>query len=312
MVTIAHLSDPHLGPLPTLRLRRLLNKRLLGFANWRRNRRFFHVRAVADLMAEDIKRVAPDHVVVTGDLVNLSLEEEFEAAASWLQALGSHDWVSVVPGNHDAYVPVSWEQGIGRWQGHMTADALGRAYAQGDARFPYVRVIGDVAIVGLSSAVPMPLHSAGGRLGAAQLVALEAVLEALGRDGLYRMVLIHHPPLPGQNVARKALVEAAALQAVLTAQGAELVLHGHNHTDMLETIETSHGLAHILGVPSASAEHHGLHPAAQYNLYTVTGGSGSPVCEVTVRGYDPDTRTFGTVNAFELAHGVQPDSGADR
>ena len=35
---IAHLSDPHLGPLPTVRLKDLASKRLTGYLNYRRNR----------------------------------------------------------------------------------------------------------------------------------------------------------------------------------------------------------------------------------------------------------------------------------
>ncbi len=38
MFVLAHLSDPHLGPLPRARMRELASKRMLGFVNWRRGR----------------------------------------------------------------------------------------------------------------------------------------------------------------------------------------------------------------------------------------------------------------------------------
>ena len=78
--TLAHLSDPHLPPLPAARLRDLANKRALGYLNWRRNRRKFHRRDVLDALVSDIRTQTPDHIAVTGDLVNLSLEAEFAPA----------------------------------------------------------------------------------------------------------------------------------------------------------------------------------------------------------------------------------------
>ena len=46
-------------------------------------------------------------------------------------------------------------------------------------------------------------------------------------------VLIHHPPLPGQAKRFRGLEDAAGLEAVLSRHGAELVMHGHNHRNML-------------------------------------------------------------------------------
>ena len=213
-------------------------------------------------MVADIHRTSPDHIVVTGDLVNLSLDEEFVQARAWLEGLGSDDKVTVVPGNHDAYVQVPWDRGLGQWSGYMTSNTAGRTYGQHASPFPFVRILGQVAVVGLSSALPMPPLIAGGKLGAGQREALADTLEALGRDGLFRIVLIHHPPLPGQNVVRKALGDAKQLKQILTEKGADLVLHGHNHRDMMMSLQTSHGHAHVIGVPSASAAQGGHRPCS--------------------------------------------------
>ena len=71
--TLAHLSDPHLPPLPAARLRDLASKRALGYLNWTRNRHKYHRREVLDALVADMRAQAPDHIAVTGDLVNLSL-----------------------------------------------------------------------------------------------------------------------------------------------------------------------------------------------------------------------------------------------
>jgi len=300
MVSIAHLSDPHLGPLPSPSFWELLNKRLIGYLNWQRGRKRFHNRDVANLLIEDLKSTRPDHTVVTGDLVNISLKQEFVTARDWLQSLGSGDTVTVVPGNHDAYVPLSWDDGLARWQDYMISDARGSALFAINERFPFLRIVDDVAIVGLSSAVPMPPYIAAGRLGETQVSWLADLLPKLRERGYLRMVLVHHPPLPGQNITRKALRDADALTAVLERHGAELVLHGHNHMDMITTIDTVDGHAHVIGVPSASGSRHGFRPAAQYNIYHLERDGTRWTCSVDVRGYDPATHTLVPVRTFEL------------
>ena len=102
--TLAHLSDPHLPPLPAARLGDLAGKRALGYLNWTRNRHKYHRRDVLDALVSDMQAQAPDHIAVTGDFVNLALDAEFEPARAWLESVGSPERVTIVPGNHDAYV----------------------------------------------------------------------------------------------------------------------------------------------------------------------------------------------------------------
>ena len=87
--TLAHLSDPHLPPLPTARLRELAGKRALGYLNWTRNRHKYHRREVLDALVADMQAQRPDHIAVTGDLVNLALEAEFTPAQAWLESVGT-------------------------------------------------------------------------------------------------------------------------------------------------------------------------------------------------------------------------------
>src|SRR3974390_2540466 len=101
---LAHVSDPHIPPLPRVRLRDLLGKRALGYTNWVRKRHHMHRAELLERIVEDVARSAPDHIAVTGDLVNLSLPKEYAPARAWLQRLGAPTHVTLVPGNHDAYV----------------------------------------------------------------------------------------------------------------------------------------------------------------------------------------------------------------
>src|SRR6185503_14471811 len=101
MFVLAHLSDPHLGPIATPRLTELINKRGLGLINWYRRRHRYHRADVLDAIVRDLQAQAPGHIAVTGDLVNISLESEFAGAARWLGQVGSPADVTLVPGNHD-------------------------------------------------------------------------------------------------------------------------------------------------------------------------------------------------------------------
>ena len=81
MFTLAHLSDVHIGPLPKAESwRDYWGKRALGKINWHRRRRFLHDPAIAMAMVADIKAHSPDHVALTGDLINIALKQEFVAA----------------------------------------------------------------------------------------------------------------------------------------------------------------------------------------------------------------------------------------
>ena len=103
MFVLAHISDLHMALQPTLT--QLLSKRGLGYINWHRKRKHIHRRDILDAITLDLKAQAKDHIAVTGDLINLSLPVEYERAGDWLHTIGSSRDVTVVPGNHDVYVP---------------------------------------------------------------------------------------------------------------------------------------------------------------------------------------------------------------
>src|SRR5262245_35694274 len=76
MFVLAHLSDPHVGPLPRPGLAALAGKRAFGFANWHLRRLGGHRPAALDAITEDVRSAMPDHIAVTGDLINIALEQE--------------------------------------------------------------------------------------------------------------------------------------------------------------------------------------------------------------------------------------------
>jgi 3',5'-cyclic AMP phosphodiesterase CpdA len=273
---LAHLSDPHLAPLPAPRWRDLIGKRLTGYINWHQRRRFIHDPAVLAKIITDLHAQAPDHIAVTGDIVNIALKEEFERGLKWLQRLGSLHDVSLVPGNHDTYVPKAVRYAP-LWAPYMTAD-------DGAVGFPFVRRRGPLALIGLSTAVATPLFMATGRLGPAQLARLDKTLAALADEKIFRVVLIHHPPV---SLAKrhKLLTDSAEFQRVIAAQGAELVLHGHDHHHVLNWLPgPNDARVPAVGVPSASAAPGTTHDSAAYNLYAIDGAPGTWRCEMTSHG----------------------------
>ena len=273
--TLAHLSDPHLAPLPKPRLIELAGKRALGYVNWTRNRHKYQRREVLDALVADVRSQAPDHIAVTGDLVNLALEAEFAPARAWLDGVGPPDRVTTIPGNHDAYV-------------RATSDRFGETigpYLAGDdgsIGFPAVRRRGPLALITLSTAVPTLPLMATGKLGRDQLAALAAVLERHAAEDVFRVLLVHHPLK--SDARHKRMTDAAELLALLRRHGVELILHGHDHIHSTMWFEGPHGNIPALGVPSASALAHGHYPAAAYNLFRIEKDDAGWRCEQTVRG----------------------------
>ena len=254
----------------------------------------------------DIKAAQPDHIALTGDLINISLRREFEVGAAWLRRFGTGEEISFVPGNHDAYVHVAPEKGIAQWAAYMAPDVnvLPRETNPSDRPgFPYVRQRRNVALIGVSTGVPAALHRASGTVGPGQLEALALILKALRERGYCRVIMIHHPPLPGQCVRRRGLDDCEALAEVLKREGAEFILHGHNHTHMHAELATQTGTAHVLGVPSASNAPGGHKPVAAWYHYRIRRQHGLWQADVTVRGFDETQNTFVPERNFTLAAG---------
>jgi 3',5'-cyclic AMP phosphodiesterase CpdA len=299
MFSVGHLSDLHATPVRPDGLAQLLNKRFFGWLSWNIRRRRVYRADVLSALIEDLHAVAPDQVVVTGDLTNVGLESEFEAARGWLARIGDPDRVFVIPGNHDAYVPIAADRSLAKWTEYLLSDpsATSPDAAAGEVQFPTVRRRGPVAFVGVCTAHPTPLFKAGGTVGPEQLERLEALLSDLADPDVCRVVLIHHPVTDGATSPRRSLADAEAFRKVLRRAGADLVLHGHNHRSQFFQVPGPDGPIPVVGVRSSS--NGGSEPAkrAHYHVYDLEPAPRStpgPRFRVTVRvrAYDPDSGRF--------------------
>lgn len=287
MFRLAHLSDIHLGPLPELSYRELATKRITGYINWQRNRKRAMFGDTLLRLVADLKAQKPDHVAVTGDLVNLATRKEIEGARLWLDDLGTPDWVSVVPGNHDAYVPGALKRCWREWCPYIVGDGGPRS-TEGH-HFPYLRVRGKVAIIGTSSAEATVPFFATGTFERGQALATARLLAKAKERGLFRVVMIHHPPIAGAAAWSKRLIGKQYFSKVVHDVGAELVLHGHTHLDTVHWLTGPEGeKVPVVGVPSASQSAGGEHPAARFNLFEIDGAPGSWRLVQRERGFKPD------------------------
>jgi 3',5'-cyclic AMP phosphodiesterase CpdA len=283
-VRIAHFSDVHALSLEGVRPWQFLNKRVAGYLNLRLNRRDKHPVRLFRAIVDDLNARPVDHVIVTGDLTNLSLEPEFRLAREILDGIAiGPSAVTVVPGNHDVYT-------LGALRDRFFWDLLA-PYATSDegtaVEFPLVRVRGDIAIIGLSTAMPSPPPLADGWLGKAQLAALEEKLAAL--DGKFRIVALHHPPYTNRHALLRGLRDRGRLQKLLAKLGAELVLHGHEHRDIRVTLPGRDAPIPVIGVGSGTYDDRRRERRARYNVYTVENGQ---LAAVETRVHDADADRF--------------------
>lgn len=280
MITLAHISDIHLSPLPHVEPRELVSKRITGYVNWQFKRsRFMHRNTVRHLVAH-LQQQNPDMIAVTGDLVNLAARSEIEMAGEWLKSLGPETKVCAIPGNHDAYVKGSLEYAQECWGDYMSGERLD------DSAFPYVRRVGNIAIVGCSSSVPQPPFVAAGSISAEQSERLAHYLEILDRAGFFRVVLIHHPPV--HEYARswsKGLRGAKGFREAIKKSGAELVLHGHLHKSTVNMIEGPNHDVPVVGVAAASADPESGAQPARYNLFKIEKLAARWSCTLTEFGF---------------------------
>jgi 3',5'-cyclic AMP phosphodiesterase CpdA len=192
-IRIAHLSDLHFGR---------------------------HDGRLATLLLEDLARLAPDLVVVSGDFAQIGSRREFAAARGFLDQLAAP--VFAVPGNHDVPARNVYKR---------FADPYGR-YRRfiADELEPFLE-IGPVAIAGLNTARRLRpgWNWANGSISRRQLARLERRF-AESPAGAVRIVVAHHPlmqpeiPVPIQTVKRADLA-----LATFARLGVRLVLSGHFH-----------------------------------------------------------------------------------
>lgn len=265
----AHLTDPHLTPLPGRWPPGWPSKRWLSWLSWQRRRRHLHRRERLDALVAAVRDQAPDMWALTGDLCQTGTREEIDGATRWLVELAPADRILLTPGNHDVFGAGSRER----------VDSAWARWLHGPVDRVAVRRSGPVTLIAVDSAVVTRPGSAAGRIGARGLDRLGAAL----RDarGTFRVVLIHHPPAPGLCKRRKALADDAELADLLAREGAGLVLHGHLHHDRRHDLVAADGSTiPILCTASASA------PDASARLVDVDAGQSA--FQVRMRDLRPE------------------------
>jgi 3',5'-cyclic AMP phosphodiesterase CpdA len=294
---LAHCSDLHLLSHEGARWIDLANKRWIGAMNLISNRsRHYHVEAFDD-MVTDLNAIGVDHVLCTGDVTNLALRQEFAFARARFDRLAlGPSGVTVIPGNHDAYVAegvplfaelfADYAAGDPGWE-WTRADAGDEG---DDLHWPIVRMRGALALIGTSTSRATPWFTAYGRLGPGQLARLRRVLTDPRLAGKTRVVAIHHPPAGERAESRiRGLRDHAAFAAVIAEAGADLIVHGHEHRDMTCSLAGPDGPVTVRGVASGTYFHNKPDRTARYRIFEITGGA---VAADHVRVWDRERRAF--------------------
>lgn len=278
---LAHLSDVHVLDLSGVRWTRFVNKRLTGMANLVGKRKGAHPTELLEVaVAELVEDGSIDHVVITGDLSNLSLESEFERARQILEPLAGR--LSVIPGNHDVYTRGSQRK---RRFEHFFDDWMWGPDAS-DGAYPWVKLFDEIALIGFSSAVARLPFVATGHVARAQLDRLDELAPTFGDR--YSVALVHHNV--HQRGFRKdrmhGLSNRDQLLSRLAAANVELLLHGHTH--VAHRFERD-GITIIGSGSSTWASSNPAH-VGRYNVYDIDRGG---LRDVQVRRWDPAARRFG-------------------
>ena len=189
MRTIVHLSDLHFGRIDS---------------------------ALLEPLRRWVQQLAPDVVVVSGDLTQRARAEEFRAARRYLDTLPSPQ--IVVPGNHDVplYNPYQrFFQPLHKYRRLISPD------------LEPVFVDAEIAIAGINTARSLTFK--GGRINEQQLERVRARLCHLP-DSVAKIIVTHHPfDLPDAAAGEQIVGRARMAMRMFAHCGADILLAGHLH-----------------------------------------------------------------------------------
>lgn len=304
---ITHVSDLHvLAPFGVEMRRVFFNKRMTGYANLVMKRgRVYRRDYLQSVLAAAALR--SDHLVVTGDITNLSLEGEYEEACRLLDDVSRSTEVTVVPGNHDIYLPgVHRERRFPHhFGGFFESDLPSLALDLPAGRFPSVKLRGPAAIIGITSAVPRPPFVSAGYIGRDQLAALERVLEDPEVSRRTAVVLVHHSPFDSRfrlEQLRGGLVDAAALRRILQPLSRGLVLYGHLHVRRHTRLKTAAGAIDAACATSAAVDHPSSRVRAGFNSYELDDDG--RITSMKTSTIDPSTRIFHDTDLMDHSESI--------
>ena len=233
---IVHLTDLHYHRRP--HAAQLLSKRLLGAANlYLGGRARVFGGPARELLLADALNLAPDLVVITGDLSTLSTDAEFDAARAALEPVLDSTPTIVLAGNHDRYtlhaqrkrrlegVFGAWMAG-GRWN-----PLAGRWTATEGSPTPARFDLEEVTVLALDTARADLLSR--GRMDAPQRDRLETALTAGDLDGRFTLLAMHYPLVTADGAPyahpTHGLVGVEELYGLLRRCPVGAIVHGHVH-----------------------------------------------------------------------------------
>lgn len=286
----AQISDIHVPDFEGVIPRDFMGKRLTGAINLLTHRRNAHPLPITERLLEDVIDQKLDHVVVTGDVTNLSLPGEFQRAAKLLRIIGGYDALTVIPGNHDVYTQGAEKQN--RFMSYFGDVLFGPLVPEAERRFPAIKVFPGLVIAALSSAVPTPPFMAWGQVADEQLDRMVSALSAPEYDACFKVVLVHHHLHEESSRWKRHSAGLRNANAVIDRcfqVGVDLLLHGHTHLAHKMQIVRSGQTLSIVGSGSSTQNTRDPERVARYNVYSVNGRA----LRIRTRVYDPETRRFG-------------------
>ena len=220
---LIHISDIHFWRFAFNPLH-LMSKRLLGMGSLVVHRaRKFRLERIEQVVHR-VLSLAPDHILITGDLTTTALPSEFAVArrslSPWLRDPGR---VTLIPGNHDRYTP-----------GSHRARLFERTFGEfaPSASYPWLRFVDDQTVI-LGLDPTRASLTARGRLPERQLERAKELVAGLNPAALRLIVACHYPldapPGHRRDLARKNLINAEAISGWLATVGPHLYCCGHVH-----------------------------------------------------------------------------------
>jgi len=187
--------------------------------------------AALEPLRRALRRLAPDVLLVSGDLTQRARRSQFRDAAAFLRTLPAPR--IVVPGNHD----VQW------WSSPLHLFGTRRLYAKyrrwfGEELTPTLEIPGAV-IAGALSAWGVALGSmtpnlrdlaVKGHLPKREIDRIAAIF-AQAPPGAAKVLVLHHNVLPGEISGRMGLAHWKTAQARLAELAPDVVLCGHDHQE---------------------------------------------------------------------------------
>ncbi len=269
----------HLRPAPTAAasaaaFSELLSKRMFGFINWQKKRRNIHLFDTLGRLIAEVKKQSPDHIAVTGDLVNLALPDEYLVARNL--AGTSRLAARRHARRRQPRTPTSK-----RWSANRSASG---------ARICAATIRPSQRFRSCAGADRSPSSTFdGGRIradardrqarrGTTHASSRHPEKARRGRRVPYRLAASSAGSEPRRKSQR--LLDGRALIATIAQAGADLVIHGHEHVHSVAWIDGAGRRVPVVGVPSASASPRGHWQPAGFNLYRIEGSAGAWRCEV--------------------------------